>query len=150
MPEKEWLFSLEDGEHRVKLKHSNWIRRYHVELDNRTINTTRTIIKGGDKLSFEINLHKCVIVIRFNKNSLDYDLIVDDTSIEKNKKTEIPPEWNRPRPGCLKELFSYTIFTILIGIVSGLSGYSSDKIIGLVVGAILLYAALRYLMKRRQ
>lgn len=149
MPEKEWLFRLEDGEHRVKLKHSNLIRRYNVELDNSTINPTRTIIEGGDKLSFEINLHKCVIIIRFIKNSLDYDLIVDDTSIDKHKKTEIPPEWNQLKPGCLKELFSFTIFTILIGIVSGLTGFSSDKIIGLVVGAFLLYAVLSYLIKRR-
>ena len=150
MREKEWLFRLEDGKHGIHLKHCSFIRKYNVELDDLTIDPIRTIIKRGDKLSFEINLHKCVIIIRFIKNSLDYDLIVDDTSIEKHQKTEIPPEWNQPKPGCLKELFGYTIFTILIGIVSGLTGFSSDKIIGLVVSAILMYAVLRYLIKRRQ
>lgn len=147
---KEWLVKLEDGEHRIHLKHSSFIRKYNVELDDHTIDPIRTIIERGDKLEFNINLHKCVLIIRIIKDGFNYDCIIDDTSIETHQKSEIPPEWNQPKRGCLTELFSYTIFTILIGIVSGLSGFSSDKIIGLVFGAILLYAVLRFLIKRRQ
>jgi len=149
LPEKEWLFRLEDGEHRIHLKHGSFIRKYNVELDDHTIDLIRTIIERGDKLEFNINLHKCVLIIRTIKGGFNYDCIIDGTSIQTHQKSEIPPEWNQPKRGCLTELFSYIIFAIVIGIVSGLTGFSSDKIIGLAVGAIVLYAVLRYLIKRR-
>lgn len=149
LPEKEWLFRLEDGEHRIHLKHSSFIRKYNVELDDYTIDPIRRIIERGDKLEFNIHTHKCFLIIRTVKDGFNYDCIIDGTSIETHQTTEIPPEWNQPKRGCLTELFSYTIFAIVMGIVSGFTGLSSDKIMGLVVGTILLYAVLRFLMKRR-
>lgn len=157
MPEKGWIIKLQDGEHRITLKHGTLLRKYYVKLDGDIINPLRTIIKKGDKLTFNINSHTCVLLIHFIKGGVKYECVIDCTSIETQKKSEIPPEWNPPKQGCLKQILmqiSYLIsMTIVIGIISALTGFSSDKIdliIGLVIGAIIICVVLRHLLKRSQ
>ena len=159
MPEKQWLIKLEDSEHRVTLNHGTLVRKYDVKLDGKTINALRTIIEKGDKLTFNLNTHTCVLIIQFLKGGakFKYDCIVVGISVETQQTSEIPPEWNPPKQGCLKQIFmqiSYLIgITIVIGIISVLTGFSSDKIdliIGLVVGVIIIYAVIRHLLMRNK
>ena len=100
-----------------------------------------------------------MVIIHFVKGGgkVKYDCIVDGTSVETQQASEIPPEWNPPKQGCLKQIFmqiSYLIgITILIGIISVLTGFSSDTIdliIVLVVGAIIIYAVVRHLLMRNK
>ena len=159
MPEKQWLIRLEDSEHRITLNHGTMVRKYDVKLDGETINAQRTIIEKGDKLTFNINSHTCVLVTHFVKGGtkFKYDCIVDGTSVETQQASEIPPEWTPPKQECLKQIFMQILYligiTIVIGIISVLTGLSSDKIdliIGLVVGTIIIYAVLRHLLTRNQ
>lgn len=157
MPEKEWIVKLQDGEHRINLKHGTLLRKYYVKLDGDLINPLRTIIDKGDKLTFNINSHTCVLLTYFTKDGVEYECVIDGISIETQKKSEIPPEWNPPKQGCLKQIFmqiSYLIIiTIVIGIISALTGFSSDKIdliIGLIVGAFIICAVIRHFLRRSQ
>ena len=157
MPEKEWTFKLEDGEHKIILKHGTLIRKYEVKLDGAIIIPLRTLIEKGDKLTFNIKSHSCVLLTHFIKRKFKYDCVVDGISIETRQKSEIPPNWNPPKLGCLKQILiqiSYFIsMTIVIGIISALTGFSSDKIdfiIGLIVSVLIIYAVLRHFLKRSQ
>ncbi|HZK55876.1 MAG TPA: hypothetical protein VFC84_17055 [Desulfosporosinus sp.] len=159
MPEKQWIIKFKDSEHRITLHHGTIVRKYNVELNGDPIKALRTIIEKGDKLTFNINSHTCVLIIHFVKGGgkYKYDCIVDGTSVETQQVAEIPPEWNPPKQGCLKQIFmqisSWIGLTIVIGIISVLTGFSSDKIdliIGLVVGAIIIYAVLRHLLMRNK
>lgn len=159
MPEKQWLFKLKDSEHRIALNHGTIVRKYDVKLDGEPIKALRTIIEKGDKLIFNINSHTCVLIIRFVKGGgrYKYDCIVDGTSVETQQAAEIPTEWKPPKQGCLKQIFMQILYliglTIVIGIISVLTGFSSDKIdliIGLVFGAIIIYAVLRHLLMRNK
>jgi len=152
---KEWLIKLQDDEHRIALSHGNLLRKYYVKLDGGTIEPLRTIIEKGDKLTFNISPHTCVLLIHFIKGGVDYECIIDGTSIETQMKSEIPQEWTPPKQGCLKQILlqiSYLISaTILIGIISALTGLNSDKIeliLSLVVGALIIFTVLRHLLKR--
>ena len=155
MPEKEWMIKLQDSEHKITLKHGTFLRKYYVKLDGDIINPLRTIIEKGDKLTFNINSHTCVLLIHFIKGGVKYECVIDGTSIETLRKSEIPQEWTPPRQGCLKQILMQILFlisgAIVIGIISGLTGFDSDKIeliIGLVVGALIIYAVLRHLLKK--
>lgn len=155
MPEKTWVVKLQVGEHRITLKHGTLIRKYSVKLDNDIINPPRTIIEKGDKLTFNISSHTCVLLIHFIKGGVKYECLIDGTSIETQTKSEIPPEWIPPRQGCLKQILMQILFliggVIVIGIISGLTGFSQDEIdliIGLVLGAFVIYAVLRHFLKR--
>ena len=155
MPEKEWMIKLQDSEHKITLKHGTFLRKYYVKLDGDIINPLRTIIEKGDKLTFNINSHTCVLLIHFIKGGVKYECVIDGTSIETLRKYEIPQEWTLPRQGCLKQILMQILFfisgAIVIGIISDLTGFDSDKIeliIGLVVGALIIYAVLRCLLKK--
>jgi len=155
VPEKEWMIKLQDSEHKITLKHGTFLRKYYVKLDGDIINPLRTIIEKGDKLTFNINSHTCVLLIHFIKGGVKYECVIDGTSIETLRKSEIPQEWTPPRQGCLKQILMQILFlisgAIVIGIISGLTGFDSDKIeliIGLVVGALIIYAVLRHLLKK--
>ena len=157
MPEKEWMIKLQDSEHKITLKHGTLIRKYYVKLDGDNINPLRTIIEKGDKLTFNINLHTCVLLIYFIKSGVKYECVIDGTSIETQKKSEIPPEWNPPKQGCLKQILMQISLliggAIVIEIISGLTGFNSDKIeliIGLIVVAFIIYALLRHFLQRTQ
>ena len=157
MTEKGWLIKLKDGDHRISLKHGTLLRKYYVQLDGDIINPLRTIIEKGDKLTFNINSHSCVLLIFFITGGVKYECIIDGTSVETQKKSEIPPEWSPPKQGCLKQLLTYILYligmTIVIEIISALTGFSSDKIdliISLVVIALIIYLVLRHLYLRSQ
>ena len=157
MAEKEWIVKLESDEHGITLKHGTLLRKYYVKFDGNIINSYRTIIEKGDKLTFNINSHTCVLLIHFIKGGVKYECVIDGTSIETQKKSEIPPEWSPPKQGCLKQILMqlwYLIsMTIVIGIISALTGFSSNKIdliIGLVVGVLIIYVVLRHLYQRSQ
>ena len=92
MPEKQWLISLEDSEYKVTLNHGTIVRKYDVKLDGKAINVLRTIIEKGDRLTFNINSHTCVLIIHFVKGGakFKYDCIVDGTSVETQQASEIP------------------------------------------------------------
>lgn len=157
MPEKEWMIKLQDGEHKITLNHGTLIRKYYVNLDGNIINPLRTIIEKGDKLTFNVNSHTCVLLIHFIKGGVNYECVINGTSIETKMKYEIPPEWNPPKQGCLKQILIQISFliggAIVIGIISGLTGFDSDKIeliIALIVVAFIIYAILRHFLQRSQ
>ena len=157
MPKKEWMIKLQDCEHKITLKHGTLIRKYYVNLDGNIINPLRTIIEKGDKLTFNINSHICVLLIYFIKGGFKYECVIDGTSIETQRKSEIPPEWDPPKQGCLKQILMQISFliggAIVIGIISELTGFNSDKIeliIILIVVAFIIYAVLRHFLQRNQ
>lgn len=157
LAEKEWLIKLKDGEYRISLKHGALLRKYYVKLNGDIINPQRTIIEKGDKLTFNINSHSCVLLIYFIEGGAKYECVIDGTSIETQKKSEIPPEWSPPKQGCLKQILMqlwYLIsMTIVIGIISALTGLGSakiDLIIGLAFGVLIIYVILRHLYLRSQ
>lgn len=158
MPEKEWMIKLQDGEHKITLNHGTLIRKYYVNLDGNIIESLkRTVIENGDKLTFNINSHTCVLLIYFIKGGVKYECVIDGTSIETQMKSEIPPEWKPPKQGCLKQIFMQVSVllggVIVIEIISGLTGFNSDKIeliIVLIVVAFIIYAVLRHFLKRKQ
>lgn len=158
MPEKEWMIKLQEGEHKITLKHGALIRKYYVNLDGNIIKSLkRTVIENGDKLIFNINSHTCVLLIYFIKGGVKYECVIDDTSIETQMKSEIPPEWKPPKQGCLKQILMQVSvllgWAIVIGIISGLTGFNSDKIeliIVLIVVAFIIYGVLRHFLQRIQ
>ncbi len=151
MPQKEWSITLDNIKHTIELKHGTLLRKYYLKLDGVSLSPKRDLIEKGDKLTFNITTHTCIVIIKSHKGGFAYDCIVDDRSIETGQKTEIPPEWVPPKESCLKYGVYYLVGTVIIGLISSITGISEDKIdliLLLIVVTLIIFAFIQHLWKK--
>jgi hypothetical protein len=86
-----WTLDLEDGRHTVELEHGFFSGRRAIRVDGRlleqsgTTGNVSTVLAGwlgmGSERENSINGHGCVVQIRSNGVTYNYDLMVDGRSV---------------------------------------------------------------------
>lgn len=116
MIQKNWSFVLDDGEHTVKCEQSIFSKR-KIRLDGKLLDSENDIsaksrFLGEGEYEFNINSHRCLVVVRNSWLTRAYDLAIDGKSITTGMPlTGIPatPKW----------AWAFVAFCLAIPLISG-------------------------------
>lgn len=89
MGKKNWIVTLEDGEHAIELEHGYLSGKRTISVDDDIIEQIRfNLYDTGSRHEFKINGHSCIILITAGVR-FSYDLIVDGISVKTGLPVEI-------------------------------------------------------------
>jgi hypothetical protein len=90
MAKKVWNFELDNIVHTVELEHGYWSGKRLLKVDGKIIEQTANVNDMfsdlGSEHAFEIDGHRCFVHIRPPGLSVDYDLVVDGSSLQVGKQ----------------------------------------------------------------
>lgn len=115
MAKKIWKFELDDGAHIVELEHGYWTGKRILRVDNKVVEHTDMFFDLGSEHAFEISGHRCFIHIIPPGLSVDYDLVVDGSSLQVGEQTKRL----EPQRSCF--LAGYLILMMVANLITGLS-----------------------------
>lgn len=92
MAKKSWEITLDGKRHRVQLEHGFWSGKRIIYVDDQKVLKGKKMLDDGDNYIIHIGSHICIVSIKVIVAWFKYDLIVNDVSLEKEKKIKLYDE----------------------------------------------------------
>ncbi len=81
MANKVWALDIDEGKHVVELEHRRFSGKRTIRIDGKVLVQDRKLFDSGSAHPFKIDEHTCVVLIRTNGLTFNYDLVVDGQAV---------------------------------------------------------------------